>query len=95
MYTIYVKFQCLPQMREPFLKKMKETGVLEAIRKEDGCIKYDYYLSEKDPDELLLIEQWETKAHQQTHLTLPHMVRMREFKDTYIANTVLGEIALK
>ena len=95
MYTIYVKFQCLPQMREAFIQKMKDSGVLDAIRNEDGCIKYDYYLSEKDPDELLLLEQWDTREHQQIHLTLPHMDHMREFKDAYIANTVLGEIALK
>ena len=95
MYTIYVKFQCLPQKREAFIRKMKETGILEAIRAEDGCIKYDYYLSEKDPDQLLLIEQWETKQHQQIHIGQPHMASMREFKGDFITNTVLGEVELK
>ncbi len=94
MYTIYVKFTCLPQKREAFIEKVKTTGVLEAIRKEDGCIKYDYYLSEKDPNELLLIEQWESKQHQQIHINQPHMETLREFKDNYITNTVLGEIEL-
>ena len=95
MYTIYVKFECLPQKREAFIQKVKETGVLEAIRAEDGCIKYDYYLSEKDKNELLLIEQWETKQHQQVHITQPHMAQLRGFKGDYITNTVLGEIELK
>lgn len=49
MYTIYVKFDCLPKKREDFIKKVKQTGVLDAIRAENGCIRYDYYLSEKDP----------------------------------------------
>ena len=93
MYTIYVKFQCLPQKREAFIQKVKDTGVLAAIRAEDGCIRYDYYLSEKDPNELLLIEQWETKQHQQIHITQPHMEKLREFKGDYITNTALGEIA--
>ena len=57
MYTIYVRFDCLPGKREAFLEKMKETGILEAVRGEDGCHKYDYYLSEEDPNELLLLEQ--------------------------------------
>lgn len=92
MYTIYVKYECLPQKRESFIQKVKDTGIMNAIRAEDGCIKYDYYLSEKDPDVLLLIEQWETKKHQQIHLTQSHMERMREFKDDYISKTVLGEI---
>ena len=95
MYTIYVKFDCYPQKREAFIEKMKETGILQAIRAEDGCIKYDYYLSEKDPNEILLIEQWESKEHQQVHLTQPHMEQLREFKGEYIEKTVLGEVLLQ
>ena len=95
MYTIYVKFDCLPQKREAFIQRVKETGILEAIRAENGCLKYDYYLSEKDPNELLLIEQWESKEHQQVHIAQPHMAQLREFKDHYITKTVLGEVELK
>ncbi len=95
MYMIYVKFECLPQKREAFIQKVKETGVLDAIRAEDGCVKYDYYLSEENPNELLLVEQWKTKQHQQIHITQPHMAQLRGFKGDYITNTVLGEIELK
>ncbi len=95
MYTIYVKFTCLPEKREAFIEKVKETGVLDAIRAENGCIRYDYYLSEKDPNELLLIEQWESQKHQQIHIEQPHMVRLREFKGNYITDTILGEIEFK
>ena len=94
MYTIYVKFDCLPKKREAFIQKVKDTGILDSIRAEDGCIKYDYYLSESDPNELLLIEQWKTKQHQQIHIEQPHMARLREFKDDYITKTILGEIEL-
>lgn len=94
MYTIYVKFQCHPQKREGFIQKMKDTGILAAIRAEDGCHRYEYYLSEEDPDVILLIEQWETKQHQQVHIAQPHMAQMREFKEDYIAKTTLGEIEL-
>ena len=95
MYTIYVKFDCLPQKREAFIEKVKTTGVLEAIRAEDGCVKYDYYLSEKDPNELLLIEQWETKEKQQIHISQPHMDTLRSFKAEYITDTKLGDVELK
>ena len=95
MYTIYVKFTCLPEKRAAFIEKVKETGVLEAIRGEDGCIRYDYYLSEKDPNELLLIEQWTSKEHQQIHIGQPHMDTLRGFKGAYITDTVLGEVDLK
>lgn len=95
MYMIYVKFTCLPSKRAAFLQKVRETGVLDAIRREDGCLMYDYYLSEEDPDELLLLEQWETEAHQRIHITQPHMELLRSFKGDYITDTRLGEIALK
>ncbi|MBR5515834.1 MAG: antibiotic biosynthesis monooxygenase [Clostridia bacterium] len=94
MYTIYVKFECLPGKREAFVEKMKDEGVLEAIRNEKGCVKYDYYFSESDTNELILIEQWESKEHQQIHIEQPHMEAMRSFKDDYIVDTKLGEIEL-
>ena len=95
MYTIYVKFTCLPEKREAFIRRVKAEGILDAIRKEDGCIKYDYCLSEKDPCELLLIEQWESYNHQQIHLTQPHMACLRALKGEYITDTLLGEVELK
>ena len=95
MYTIYVKFECLPHKRAAFIDRVKAEGVLDAIRAEDGCIRYDYYLSEKDENELLLIEQWASKQHQQVHLDQPHMVQLRAFKGEYITSTVLGEVELK
>lgn len=95
MYTIYVKFTCLPEKREAFVEKMKQTGILEAVRAEVGCYRYDYYFSEADPNELLLIEQWESQEHQQVHIKQPHMKQLRTFKNDYITDTVLGEIELK
>ncbi len=95
MYTIYVKFECLPGKREAFVNKVKEKGILDAIRAENGCERYDYYLADSDPNELLLIEQWESKKHQQIHIGQPHMELLRSFKDDYITSTVLGEIELK
>ena len=84
-----------PQKRAAFIDKVKETGILDAIHAEDGCIRHDYYLSEKDPNQLLLIEQWESKEHQQRHIEQPHMQRLRGFKGEYITDTVLGEVDVK
>ena len=95
MYTIYVKFTCLSDKREAFIQKVKETGVLEAIRAEDGCIRYDYYYADENPNELLLIEAWESKEHQQVHIGQPHMAKLREFRNDYIAESKLGEFELK
>ena len=95
MYTIYVQFKCYPGKREAFVEAVKQEGILSAILAEDGCHRYDYYFSESDENELLLIEAWESKHHQQIHLEQPHMARLRAFKDDYIQATVLGEFELK
>ena len=91
MYTIYVVFNCLPGKRETFVERVKQEGIVDAVRAENGCIRYDYYYSEKDPNELLLVEAWETKEHQQIHLDQPHMVQLRALKDDYIETTTLKE----
>lgn len=95
MYTIYVVFKCHDNQREAFVERVKKEGIVDAVRAEDGCIRYDYYFSEKDANELLLIEAWESKRHQQIHIEQPHMEKMRSFKGEYIATTTLGEFELK
>lgn len=95
MYTIYVKFDCYPEKREAFVDAVKKEGILAAIRAEDGCIRYDYYFSDSDENELLLIEAWESKRHQEIHIEQPHMARLREIKGDYVKNTTLGEFEIK
>ena len=95
MYTIYVVFECVPEKREEYIKKLKQDGFVDAIRKEDGCIRYDYYFSESNPNEILLIEAWETKRHQEIHLEQPHMVQLREIKPDFVISTKLGEFEIK
>lgn len=95
MYKIYVVFKSFPGKREAFIEKLHSENIVEAVRNEDGCYRYDYYFSEKDDDEILLIEEWETKRHQEIHIDQPHMARLREIKSDYIVSTTLGEFEIK
>lgn len=95
MYTIYVIFKSFDGKREAFIEKVKAEGIVDEIRAENGCLRYDYYFSEKDPNEILLIEAWESKEHQQIHIDQPHMARLREIKGDYIVSTELGEFEIK
>jgi len=95
MYTIYVKFKCIAGMREAFVERVRTEGILDAVLHEDGCHRYDYYFSEADKNELLLIEAWESKQHQQAHIAQPHMARLRAIKGDYVQTTTLGEFAIK
>ncbi len=95
MYTIYVVFKSFPGKREAFIEEIQKEGIVSAVRAEDGCIRYDYYFSEKDPNEILLIEAWETQHHQEVHIEQPHMAQLRKIKEDYIESTTLGEFVLK
>ena len=91
MYNIYVTFECVPGKREEFVQLVKSQGILDAIRSEDGNHRYEYFYCAGDETKLLLIEAWETKAHQQVHMTQPHMAKLKQLKDGRITNTVIGE----
>ena len=94
MYRIYVTFRCFEGKREAFVERLKADGILSAIRAEDGCEMYDFYFSEKDKNELLLVERWTSRRHQEIHMTQEHMARFRVVKDTYVESSHLGEFEL-
>ncbi len=94
MYRIYVVFKTFSGKREAYIEKMNAEGYLSAIRNEEGCLLYDFYYSEKENDELLLIEAWESKAHQAAHMKTPHMAEVMELNKNYIESTKLGEFSL-
>ena len=94
MLTIYVKYTAHAGCREKFLREIVEQGILTAIRAEDGCIFYDYYLSAQDENVILLLEQWESAEHQRIHMQQSHMKPLMELKDKYIADVKLGKVEL-
>lgn len=95
MYNIFVIFKCIEGKREAFVERVKAEGILDMIRGEDGCIRYDYYYSDSDASEILLIEAWETKEKQRIHIEQPHMAALRALKPEYILDTKLVEYDLK
>ena len=89
MYFLNVTFHTKENKREAYLAKIKELGIDEKVRNEKGCIKYDYYFSDADKNEMLLVEMWETKEDQQIHIEQEHMKLLRTFKDDYVESTEL------
>ena len=47
---ILVTYKLKSGMRDAFLKTMSESGILEEVLKEDGIVRYHYYLDESNPD---------------------------------------------
>ena len=89
MLKLSVNYFAKPGRREEFLRRIVEGGILAAIRAEEGCLRYDYYLSCQNEDEILLLEEWDTAEHQRIHMEQEHMKRLRIIKDDSIADTQL------
>lgn len=89
MLLIQVTYTMRPGQREAFVRKIRETGILDAIRGEDGCLGYSYYLPEEEDGTLLLVEKWTEAQAQKAHLETPHMKQMAAFKPEYVADTKL------
>ena len=87
MLKLSVNYFAKPGRREEFLRRIVEGGILAAIRAEEGCLRYDYYLSCQNEDEILLLEEWESAEFQALHLEQPDMKRLAQIKPDYVADT--------
>ncbi len=89
MLLIQVTYTMRPGQRDAFVRKIRESGILDAIRGEEGCLGYSYYLPEEEDGTLLLVEKWTGAPAQKAHLETPHMKQMAAFKPEYVADTKL------
>lgn len=89
MLLIQVTYTMRPGQRDAFVRKIRESGILDAIRGEEGCLGYSYYLPEEEDGTLLLVEKWTDAPAQKAHLETPHMKQMAAFKPEYVADTKL------
>lgn len=88
-YMLTVTYRAKEGCARAFVEELEMSGVASAVRGENGCIHYDYYYSAKDENTVFLFEEWESEAHQQIHLTQPHMAALKEIKAKYILDTAL------
>ncbi|MBQ6206222.1 MAG: antibiotic biosynthesis monooxygenase [Oscillospiraceae bacterium] len=80
MLTWLVTYHCKPGQREAFRKAISELGVRETSTHESGNLGYDYFLSEADPDALLLVERWTDSASQAAHTWTETFSALQELK---------------
>ena len=87
MMLFQVTYTMLPGQRDAFLQMMRESGILDQIRREEGCLDYRYYLPEEEDGTLLLVERWTGPEAQNAHMATGHMARLGQVKAQYVAET--------
>ena len=75
--------------RADFLREMRESGLLEAVRSEEGCLLYAYFIPEEDDGNLFLLEKWRDKECLSGHVANPNMAKVKAVKAKYIEETVV------
>lgn len=56
----------------------KSKAVIEATRKEDGCISYDLNRVVEDANTFTFVERWESRAHLDAHFKTDHLQAWRD-----------------
>ena len=66
-----------------FAEEMIASGTVDAIRKENSNLRYEYYLSFDDPETVLLVDEWEDQEAIDRHHASPMMQKIAELRDKY------------
>ena len=66
-----------------FAEEMTRSGVVSAIRSEEGSERYDYFFPMDDPETVLLIDRWRDQAAIDAHHTSPMMAQITALREKY------------
>ena len=62
---------------------MESSGIAEAIRAEEGNLRYEYFQPLNDPETVLLIDSWSDQAAIDAHHASPMMKQLAALRDKY------------
>ena len=66
-----------------FVEEMESSGTADAIRAEEGNLRYDYFFSVSDPETVLLIDSWNSQAAIDAHHNTPMMQTIASLREKY------------
>ena len=66
-----------------FAEEMIASGTVDAIRAEDGNLRYAYFFPMDDPETVLLIDQWRDQAAIDLHHASPMVAQIAALREKY------------
>ena len=66
-----------------FVQEMESSGIADAIRKEPGNLRYQYFQPLDDPETILLIDSWMDQSAIDAHHASPMMAQLAELREKY------------
>ena len=66
-----------------FAREMESSGTADAIRREEGNLRYEYFIPMQDKETVLLIDSWESQQALDVHHASPMMQTIAALRDKY------------
>lgn len=66
-----------------FAQEMESSGIADAIRAEDGNLRYQYFQPLNDPETILLIDSWRDQEAIDIHHASPMMGQLAALREKY------------
>ena len=81
--TVNLRYTGTDGNARKFAEEMVSSGTVEAIRAEEGNLRYEYYQSLDDPETILLIDSWTNQEAIDKHHATPMMDTIAKLRDKY------------
>ncbi|MBP3636295.1 MAG: antibiotic biosynthesis monooxygenase [Clostridia bacterium] len=66
-----------------FAEEMTASGIVDAVRAEEGNERYEYFLPMDDPETVLLIDRWRDQAALDVHHKSPMMAQIAALREKH------------
>lgn len=83
MITVNLYYTGTNGSARAFAEEMVQTGIVTAIRAEDGNLRYEYFFPMDDPETVLLIDQWRDQEAIDVHHASPMMGQIAALREKY------------
>ncbi len=74
--------------------KGEMSKVVEATRKEEGCINYDLHQDNESPHIFIFYENWSTKALWKSHMESAHLAQFLKATEDAVEKVVINEMSM-
>jgi quinol monooxygenase YgiN len=81
--TVNLRYTGTDGNARKFAEEMISSGTVDAIRAEEGNLRYEYYQSMDDPETILLIDSWEDQEAIDKHHATPMMDTIAKLREKY------------
>lgn len=81
--TINIYYKGKSGCAKAFAEEMTKRGFVDAVRKEEGNLRYEYFLPLDDPDTVLLIDEWSDGKALDFHHSSPIMKEIALLREKY------------